>query len=171
VPRVASVCLSDFGGWHSASLNRSFGVTTKVQRLRTRSQFQAVLTGGIVARTAHFAMHRADLSATAVDSKTAPAAKRSTSTQGSMCIGAQVPKRLAKRAVTRNAIKRQIYSIGTDFQSNLPAAAHVIRLRADFDSRQFYSANSDRLKSLVREELQQLFKSAAIPRSSEAQST
>jgi ribonuclease P protein component len=129
-----------------------------------------VLTGGIVARTTHFAMHRADLSATAVDSKTAPATEPSTPTQGLLCIGAQVPKRLAKRAVTRNAIKRQIYSIGIDFQSDLPVAAHVIRLRANFDDRQFFSASSDRLKLLVRQELQQLFKSAAKPGSREAQS-
>lgn len=72
-------------------------------------------------------------------------------------MGAMVPKRWAKRAVTRNAIKRQIYSVSTDFESVLPVAAHVVRLRAGFDRKQFVSATSDELKASVRLELQQLF--------------
>ena len=75
-------------------------------------------------------------------------------------IGAMVPKRWAKRAVTRNAIRRQIYSVGTDFESALPVAAHVVRLRAGFGPKQFISATSDRLKATVRQELQQLFADA-----------
>ena len=72
-------------------------------------------------------------------------------------IGAMVPKRWAKRAVTRNAIKRQIFSVSIDFESALPVAAHVVRLRAGFDRTQFISATSDALKAAVRQELQQLF--------------
>jgi ribonuclease P protein component len=72
-------------------------------------------------------------------------------------LGAMVPKRWAKRAVTRNTIKRQIYSVGADFEAALPVAAHVLRLRSGFDRCQFVSATSDGLKSAVRSELQQLF--------------
>ncbi len=72
-------------------------------------------------------------------------------------LGAMVAKRWAKRAVTRNAIKRQIYCVSTDFEAMLPAAAHVVRLRAAFDAKQFVSATSETLKRAVREELQQLF--------------
>ena len=111
-----------------------------------------MLAGGIVARTAHFAMHRAGLAA-----------------PGLVRIGAIVPKRLARRAVTRNAIKRQVFNVGTDFKSRLPVAAHVVRLRAGFDNRQFISASSDMLKSAVRHELQQLFTDAAMPLSATAQ--
>lgn len=68
-----------------------------------------------------------------------------------------VPKRWARRAVTRNTIKRQIYQVGSDFESRLPAAAHVVRLRSGFDRKQFISATSDALKHAVRGELQQLF--------------
>jgi len=75
-----------------------------------------------------------------------------------------VPKRWAKRAVTRNAIKRQIYSVSTDFESALAVAGHVVRLRAGFDRKQFISATSDELKTAVRQELQQLF--AKVARSS-----
>ncbi len=68
-----------------------------------------------------------------------------------------VPKRWAKRAVTRNMIKRQIYSLGAQAASALPRAAYVVRLRAGFDRQQFVSATSDALKRAVRQELLALF--------------
>ena len=77
-------------------------------------------------------------------------------------LGAMVPKRWAKRAVTRNTIKRQIYSVITDFESVFPVAAHVVRLRAAFDRQHFISATSEELKLAVRQELQQLFAKAAV---------
>jgi ribonuclease P protein component len=76
-------------------------------------------------------------------------------------IGAMVPKRWAKRAVTRNAIKRQIYTVTQAFEARLPAAAHVVRLRAGFDRVRFVSATSDALKQAVRGELHELFARAA----------
>ena len=75
-------------------------------------------------------------------------------------IGAIVPKRWARRAVTRNAIKRQIYTVSQDFEARLPAAAHVVRLRAGFDKARFRSATSPELKEAVRAELQRLFAGA-----------
>ena len=72
-------------------------------------------------------------------------------------MGAMVPKRWAKRAVTRNAIKRQIYTVGTLAEPSLKQAAHVVRLRAGFDKAAYPSATSDALKSMVRQELVQLF--------------
>ena len=78
-----------------------------------------------------------------------------------LAMGAMVPKRWAKRAVTRNTIKRQIYSVGAEFESILCVAPHVVRLRASFDKTQFPSATSDMLKTAVRCELQQLFTNAA----------
>ena len=75
-------------------------------------------------------------------------------------MGAMVPKRWAKRAVTRNAIKRQTYSVSTDFEPLLAMAAYVVRLRVGFDRKQFISATSDELKASVRLELQQLFAKA-----------
>lgn len=72
-------------------------------------------------------------------------------------MGAMVPKRWAKRAVTRNAIKRQIYTVSTDLKSIFPVAAYVVRLRAGFDRKEFLSATSEVLKEAVRLELQQLF--------------
>ncbi len=67
------------------------------------------------------------------------------------------PKRWAKRAVTRNAIKRQIYTVTAQFDegafSGVPQAAYVLRLRAAFDKKQFISATSEQLKQAVRAEL------------------
>ena len=68
-----------------------------------------------------------------------------------------VPKRWAKRAVTRNAIKRQIYNVSMEAESVLDTAAYVVRLRSAFDRATFISATSEVLKSAVRLELQQLF--------------
>ena len=72
-----------------------------------------------------------------------------------------VPKRWAKRAVTRNGIKRQIYNVSASFEPRLPAAAHVVRLRMDFARKEFPSAWSDALKTVVRGELQALFDKVA----------
>ena len=72
-------------------------------------------------------------------------------------MGAMVPKRWAKRAVTRNTIKRQIYTVGQEFEPGLAKVAHLVRLRAGFDKAQFQSATSEALKAAVRLELQRLF--------------
>ena len=71
-------------------------------------------------------------------------------------MGALVPKRWARRAVTRNAIRRQIHDMTRQFAPRLPHAAHVVRLRAPFDKAVYPSASSDALKRAVRDELQLL---------------
>ena len=121
-----------------------------MQRLQSRAQFQAVLAGASVARTAHFVLHRCALDIPADACK--PLFHLSDA-----WLGAMVPKRWARRAVTRNAIKRQIYSVSTETEFAWPVAAHVVRLRAAFDRKQFVSASSDPLKLAVRAELRQLF--------------
>jgi ribonuclease P protein component len=68
-----------------------------------------------------------------------------------------VPKRWAKRAVTRNMVRRQIYALAQERAAALPEAALVVRLRSGFDRSRFISATSDALKATVRAELQQLF--------------
>ena len=120
--------------------------------------------GATVARTEHFALHRAGFQPTGQESSSAgPGSERSQAlfaVQGEPWIGAIVPKRWARRAVTRNAIKRQIYTVSQDFEARLPAAAHVVRLRAGFDKARFRSATSPELKEAVRAELQRLFAGA-----------
>lgn len=131
-----------------------------VHRLKTRPQFQAALAGQTVAKTAHFALHRCGLTASTVVSGNLQSSPLFSS-EG-VWLGAMVPKRWAKRAVTRNTIKRQIYGVSQSFEMSLAQQAHVVRLRATFDRTQFLSATSDLLKSAVREELQQLFSRASV---------
>ena len=134
-----------------------------MQRLKTRPQFQAALAGGTVSRTPHFALHRLSLT----ENRSAAPGEAS-GAQGAplfnsidVWLGAMVPKRWAKRAVTRNAIKRQIYAVSSQFEVRMPCAAHVVRLRSGFDRQQFISATSPLLKLAVRQELEQLFERAA----------
>ncbi|WP_295849681.1 ribonuclease P protein component [uncultured Xylophilus sp.] len=144
-----------------------------MQRLKTRPQFQAAMAGGIVSRTPHFALHRlgfdrlpaveAAHNAGTGDSSTRAAARPLFPTTDVVWLGAMVPKRWARRAVTRNTIKRQIYTVGGAAHAQLPQAAYVVRLRTAFDRKQFVSATSDVLKQAVRAELQQLLARVARP--------
>ena len=129
-----------------------------MQRLQTRPQFQAALAGQTVARTAHFALHCCPLTDNASPMKLESAL--SLFPHDGVWLGAMVPKRWAKRAVTRNAIKRQIYSLSSELEPTLAQQAHVVRLRAAFDRVQYVSAASAALKRAVRIELQQLFSRA-----------
>lgn len=96
------------------------------------------MAAGVVARTSHFALHQQPQTETSR-------------------IGAVVPKRWARKAVTRNLIKRQIYALGREpWTSDLPWADRVIRLRKTFDNKLFTSASSDKLRHAIRSELQQL---------------
>ena len=71
-------------------------------------------------------------------------------------LGAVVPKRHARRSVTRNLIKRQIRAAIGRHADHLPAGLWVVRLRAAFDRAQFTSAASDELKQASRAELEQV---------------
>ncbi|MDO9405333.1 MAG: ribonuclease P protein component [Polaromonas sp.] len=132
-----------------------------MQRLQTRPQFQAVLAGTVVAKTVHFVLHRNALDARAPQPEGSKPAGDSTSPASlfpvpDTWIGAMVPKRWAKRAVTRNAIKRQIYTVSNGFSGQYPEAAFVVRLRREFSRQQFISATSAPLKEAVRHEVQSL---------------
>jgi ribonuclease P protein component len=140
-----------------------------MQRLKTRPQFQATMAAGTVSRTAHFALHRLVLTeqGAAMPPPAGPGSQDPQALFGvgavrqEAWLGAMVPKRWARRSVTRHAIKRQIYAVGGEYEDMLRHGAHVVRLRSGFDRRQFVSATSDVLKHAVRTELQQLFAYAA----------
>ncbi len=122
-----------------------------MQRIKSRQQFQAVLTASTVARTQHFALHQLVLGGSLSD-----VAGRDLFVFGESWLGAVVPKRWARRAVTRHLIKRQIYVVGKRFEPDLVHVAQVVRLRSGFDKNQFISACSDVLKHAVRSELELL---------------
>ena len=123
------------------------------------------------ARTAHFALHMAPFDSTVpANTPSLPASEPLAIFAGLAegCLGVVVPKRWAKRAVTRNTIKRQVFSVSQDFEPELPVAAYVVRLRAGFDRSRFPSATSEPLKAALRLELQQLFHDALARLSSAA---
>jgi len=114
------------------------------------------MSAGSVARTPHFVLHQWQ-----------PPVKDSTGSgfeetptlfvDGVLMVGALTPKRWAKRAVTRNLIRRQIHAVSREFEKGLKPTAYVVRLRATFNPQKFVSASSDVLKQTVRKELKQLF--------------
>jgi ribonuclease P protein component len=79
-------------------------------------------------------------------------------------LGLVVPKRHAKRSVTRQLLKRQMRAVVRDQQGATPQLAHglwVLRLRAAFDVKQYPSAASAALAQEARQELLVLLRRAA----------
>ncbi|CAN6484315.1 unnamed protein product [Victoria cruziana] len=80
-------------------------------------------------------------------------------------LGLVVPKRHARRAVTRTLLKRQIRDLfATPSETPLAPGLWVVRLRAPFDVKQFPSAASDALREAARAELGQLVGKLTRPR-------
>ncbi len=74
-----------------------------------------------------------------------------------------VPKRHARRAVTRNLLKRQIRVVFAGQESALAAGLWLVRLRRPF-APQYVSARSPALADAARAELEQLLRPAtAVP--------
>jgi ribonuclease P protein component len=113
------------------------------------------MAAGVVAKTPHFVLHQwsANTITTGPGFEKAPALF----VEGVLQLGALTPKRWAKRAVTRNLIKRQIFNVAHTMAHQLQPTAYVVRLRSGFPTNQYPSAASAALKSVVRAELEQLF--------------
>lgn len=147
----------------------------------TRSvDFERVLQTPSRSRTAHFALHHlaqppSGRPATASEPKLSTVADRSgapavdesagkaplAAPPQALWWGAVVPKRHARRAVTRTLLKRQIRVCAEAAGSTLAGGLWVVRLRAPFDRQRFPSAASDALKAAARTELQALIGRAA----------
>jgi ribonuclease P protein component len=79
-------------------------------------------------------------------------------------LGLVVPKRHAKRSVTRQLLKRQMRAVVRDQQDTTPRLAHglwVLRLRAPFEVKQYPSAASTALAQEARQELLELLRRAS----------
>ncbi|CAN5374367.1 hypothetical protein BH11PSE9_BH11PSE9_36200 [soil metagenome] len=74
----------------------------------------------------------------------------------SLWLGYVVPKRHAKRSVTRSLLKRQIRAAVSGQAAALAGGLWVVRLRAPFDKSAFPSAASSALQHAARTELEQL---------------
>ena len=81
-------------------------------------------------------------------------------------LGLVIPKRHARRSVTRSLLKRQIRAAAARGEAELAQGLWVVRLRAPFDPRAFPSAASAALAAAARTELAQLFdqaRAASLP--------
>lgn len=76
-------------------------------------------------------------------------------------LGLVVPKRHARRSVTRNLLKRQMRNLMDALAATLPPGLWVLRLKAPFDRALFTSPASDRLREAARDELSLLLQRAA----------
>jgi len=114
------------------------------------------MNAGRVVRTTHFVLHQwlpESSAATGPGFEKTPALFAA----DQHFLGALTPKKWAKRAVTRNLIKRQIRQVFMAHQASLQHSACVVRLKFGFDAQTFHSASSDLLKQTVCQELTQLF--------------
>jgi ribonuclease P protein component len=157
-----------------------------IGRIQRSADFERVLGSPSRARSAHFAVHhlaarpslpgqrfstdRADLSTAAApgihmpvdDAQPAAVVQRPADPPlaervDQLWLGCVVPKRNARRSVTRALIKRQIrVAFGSAAAAGLASGLWVVRLRAPFDPKEFPSAASDALRAVVRQELQEL---------------
>ena len=135
------------------------------------ADFQRVLGVQPCSRSAHFAVHHvagapatvvrpvganperqfsAELSTDGAPERHKPV---DDSTVSGWWLGAVVPKRHARRAVTRSLLKRQIRAAVERHAPRLPAGLWVVRLRTPFDRTAFPSAASSSLRAAARDEL------------------
>ncbi|EGI75727.1 hypothetical protein HGR_14644 [Hylemonella gracilis ATCC 19624] len=134
----------------------------KARRLRAQPQFEALRSSPPLARTEHFVLHGLALQ-TPVGQ--IPVQVPVLFPGEGPWLGAVTPKRWAKRAVTRNLIRRQIFGVGEEhvhaLRTMMPQSVFLVRLKMAYGADQFRSAASALLRDAVRTELQRLFTRAA----------
>lgn len=133
--------------------------TDRWQPLSDASRFQAALRTRPCGRTEHFFVHCLPAPAPAEKLSTVEnvTVTRGVDDYGFTRLGLVVPKRFAKRAVTRTLIKRQIRAAVSRCDANLAIADWVVRLRAPIDRQCYPSARSVALALALRVELDLLF--------------
>jgi ribonuclease P protein component len=146
-----------------------------IGRLVQAADFQRLLATPSLQRSAHFAVHH--LSGT--PSRPVKAAAKTPSKElstsdtptcpelvddpcGLCWLGCVVPKRHARRAVTRSMLKRQIRAAVVRHESGLAGGLWLVRLRGAFARAEFLSADSAVLRAAARAELDRLMARAAV---------
>jgi ribonuclease P protein component len=137
-----------------------------IGRLVQKADFERALATPVRSRSAHFAVHhvaagpmpphRPVAAAVSTNLSTAPAPvcpQPVDDTVSGHWIGCVVPKRHARRAVTRSLLKRQIRGVFDRHASQLPAGQWLVRLRQPFAKAEFVSASSEALRRAARDEL------------------
>lgn len=147
-------------------------------RMQRPADFERVLAAQALARSAHFAAHHlarvpeagrraptglqaAKLSTGGPEVCAQPVDERVMQTPDRCWFGAVVPKRHARKAATRNLLRRQIRAAMERHHGALAHGLWLVRLRAPFDVRRFRSAASGALRAAARDELDALLTRAA----------
>ncbi len=161
------------------SMDGSSNTMTKrlMGRIVHKADFEFVLAARSCSRSTHFTLHflagapvsRVWQPRSAIDTElsTGPAPSCPQAVDESLShsevglwFGCVVPKRHARRAVTRNLLKRQVRSAFLCWGSNLPSGRWLVRLRAPFEKQAFVSARSVLLAAAARTELETLLSRA-----------
>ena len=145
-----------------------------IGRLVHKADFARLLAVRSRTRRAHFAVHhvagapsapakpRSGASSDKLSTEDAPIVPRPVDDfSAGHWVGCVVPKRHARRSVTRTLLKRQIRVALERHAAQLPAGLWLIRLHAPLPKAQFVSASSEQLKSMARTELDTLLRRAA----------
>ena len=138
-------------------------------RLVNKADFERLLGTRLWGRSAHFAVHHLPASPQPPTRpvKAIPLAELSTSPAptspqpvddlpAKLWLGCVVPKRHARRSVTRNLLKRQVRSAFQRHGNLLARGLWLVRLRQPFVVAEFVSAHSECLLRAARLELDTL---------------
>lgn len=142
----------------------------EVNALSNKADFERLLGIRAQVRSAHFSLHhlRGEPTPPAKRAQSAVLAELSTGveptcpqpvddTLATVWFGCIVPKRHARRAVTRSLFKRQMRAAFCRHRQALAAGLWLVRLRAPFPVADFISACSVKLSRAARAELDGLF--------------
>lgn len=145
-----------------------------IGRLVHTADFERVLATPPRSRSTHFAMHHVmDAPSSATGKRQTPPGEELSTTPALEAnqsvdnlpsrhwLGCVIPKRHARRSVSRTLLKRQIRAAMASHASSLLPGLWLVRLRSPFAAAQFVSAASVALRDAARDELQQLFTRAA----------
>lgn len=147
-------------------------------RLVHKADFESLMAAPTWSRSAHFALHHLPKgpAGAAVRRPAAGAPEISTDSAQpdpqpvdivaptAVWFGVMVPKRHARRAVTRNLLKRQIRAAFGRHEPALQPGLWLVRLRGAFASAEFPAAHSAALAAAARAELDDLLRGARPPR-------
>jgi len=145
-----------------------------IGRVVHKVDFERVLATPPRSRSAHFVVHhvssgpsaalykRRKMDQTELSTVDAPLGASSVDkSPAGHWLGCVIPKRHARRSVTRNLLRRQIRSAMLSHASQLNSGLWLVRLRAPFAREKFPSAASDALRTAAFDELTLLFARAS----------
>ncbi len=150
-----------------------------MDRIVHKADFERVLATRSRSRSTHFALHhlvaaplpRIWRAKTAIDTELSTGSALSCpqvvddfpeAVLSGLWFACVVPKRHARRAVTRTLLKRQVRSAFQRWGPTLPAGLWLVRLRAPFAKQDFISARSVVLAAAARTELEALLARAVV---------